>query len=157
MRKILLLGRGGSGKSTLAHQLGERLDIPVIEIDKVFWSADLTPLSKEEWVVKQKELARPDAWILDGDLGKYDVLPVRLQRSDTIILLDFPMATCLYRAFRRSRERIDFWKWVITWRRLERPKIMHAISEHSPHAELIVLRNQREVDAFLVGRSPNVS
>ena len=149
MRRILLLGRGGAGKSTLARQLGERLYIDVTELDKIFWSPSLSPLNKDDWVAKQKELSRRDAWIMDGDLGRFDVLPVRLQRSDTVILLDFPLMTCLIRALRRGRERMDFWIWLITWRRLEKPKLICAIREHAPRAKLIVLRNQRQVDAFV--------
>ena len=149
MKRVLLLGRGAAGKSTLARQLGERLHIPPTEIDKLFWTVDLEPLGRDEWITEQEELCRSDAWILDGDLGPYDILPIRLKHADTIILLDFPLITCMVRALKRSPERMDFWHWLITWSKRERPMIMDAINEHAPQAELIILKNQKEVDAFL--------
>ena len=59
---------------------------------------------------------------MDGDLGKYDELSVRLQAADTVLILDFSLLLCLVRAMRRSKERRDFWWWLITWRRIERPE-----------------------------------
>lgn len=149
MRRILILGRGGAGKTTFARQLSERLGISVIELDKVFWTPSLTPMHHDDWVLKQTDLCRTADWIMDGDLGKYDVLSARLQHADTIVLLDFPLATCLLRAFRRSRERLDFWVWLVTWRRIERPRITREIQAHAPLAQIVVLKNQLEVNQFL--------
>lgn len=35
--KINVVGTSGSGKSTLARQLAERLDVPYIEMDRLYW------------------------------------------------------------------------------------------------------------------------
>lgn len=90
-----------------------------------------------------------DAWILEGDLGPYDVVDVRLRAADTIILLDFSFVRCAWRAIRRSRERMDFWRWLIAYRRLSRPLLMAAIARHAPSAVLHILRNPRAVRRFL--------
>lgn len=37
MKKIIIIGSGGAGKSTLAKQLGEKLELPVIHLDALFW------------------------------------------------------------------------------------------------------------------------
>ena len=34
---------------------------------------------------------------MDGDLGPYDVLDVRLQAADTVVFLDFSPARCAWR------------------------------------------------------------
>jgi adenylate kinase family enzyme len=149
MKKIVLLGRGGSGKSTVARKFGEVLNIPVIELDRHFWQPGLIPLSKNEWISKQKKLTGNDSWIMDGDLGKYDVLSERLKFADTIIILDFPLWACFFRALRRSRERIDFWWWLFTWRLLELPKIIKIVKEYAPTSRLIMLKNQKELDGFI--------
>lgn len=149
MKKIVLLGRGGSGKSTAAKKLGEIINVPVIELDKVFWQPGLVPLSKGVWTSLQRDLASKDEWIMDGDLGKYDFLSERLKYADAVIILDFPLFTCAMRAFKRSRERLDFWWWLITWRMRELPKIMKSVKQHAPTAELRVIRNQKQLDQFL--------
>ena len=41
---------------------------------------------------------------MDGDLGPYDVLDVRLQAVDTVVLLDFPLLRSAWRAIRQSPE-----------------------------------------------------
>ena len=37
---------------------------------------------------------------MDGDLGPYDVLDVRLQAADTVVFLDFSPLRCAWRALR---------------------------------------------------------
>ena len=78
VRRVVLLGPGGAGKSTLAAELGRRLDLPVIELDKEFWSRDLQPMPMDEWRRHQETLAERPEWVMDGDLGPYDDLEPRL-------------------------------------------------------------------------------
>ena len=89
-------------------------------------------------------------WILDGDLGPYDAVEIRLQAADTVILLDFSLIRCAWRAIRRSRERLDFWLWLFRYRRQSRPFLMKAIDQHAPKAAFHLLRNPKEVDEFLL-------
>jgi hypothetical protein len=149
MRGVVVLGRGGAGKSTLARRLGAMLELPVVELDKHFWTPDLRPLPKDEWAAVQAGLVAGDGWIMDGDLGPYDVLPVRLRAADTVLLLDFPLWRCAWRALRRSRENLDFWRWLLTYRRRALPAVLAAIDEHAVHAEVHVLRGPREVERFV--------
>lgn len=149
MKKIIVLGRGGAGKSTFSRELEKVLDIPVIELDKYFWKPDLSPLNNEEWVQLQKELAKKEKWIMDGDLGKYDVLSERIKYADTIIILSFPLWVCFKRALKRSSERFDFWWWLITWKINELPKIKNTINNYAVNTKIIFLRNQSDVDNFL--------
>jgi adenylate kinase family enzyme len=149
MRKVVVLGRGGAGKSTLAGRLGAALGLPVIELDEHFWRADLTPTPKDEWARIQRELTSGARWILDGDLGPYDVLSVRLRTADTVLVLDFSLWRCAWRALRRSRENLAFWRWLLTYRRRGLPTVMAAIADHAGHARLLLLRDPRAVDRLL--------
>ena len=149
MRRVVVLGRGGAGKSILAARLGTALDLPVVELDKHFWPPDLTPMPKERWAAVQRGLVRDARWVLDGDLGPYDVLPVRLRAADTVVVLAFPLWRCTWRALRRSRENRAFWHWLLTYRRRGLPTVLAAVAEHAGGAAVHVLRHPRAVERFL--------
>jgi hypothetical protein len=149
MDRVVILGRGGAGKSTAARRLGELTGLPVIELDGRFWGPGPTAMPKAEWARVQAELARADRWIMDGDLGPYDVLPVRLQRADTVIVLDFPFHLCAWRALRRSGETAEFWWWVLVWRWASRPGLMRAIAGCAGQADLRILRTPAALERFL--------
>jgi adenylate kinase family enzyme len=151
MKRILVLGRGGSGKSTLATKLGEITGLPVLELDKLFWQPGLEAMPRAEWVKTQQRLVEQENWIMDGDLGHYDAIEVRLSAADTIILLDYSLVRCAWRALRRGRERSDFWQWLIAYRRRSLPVLMQAISKFAPHAELHLIRNPEELHRFVIG------
>ena len=152
VQRVVVLGRGGAGKSVLACALGDTLGLPVVELDREFWSASLHPLPVGEWRRRQHVLAGGPAWIMDGDLGPYDDLEPRLARADAVIVLDLPLRVCWWRAWRRGRERRDFWVWVVRWRRRSRPVVMAAITRWAPDAEVVVLRSGRTVAAWLRDR-----
>ena len=150
MRRVVVLGRGGAGKTTLATRLGAALNLPVIELDQHFWPPGLVPTPSARWAEIQRGLVDGERWVLDGDLGPYDVLDVRLRAADTVVVLDFPLWRCAWRALRRSRENRAFWHWLLTYRRRSLPTVLAAVAEHAEHAEVHVLRGPRAVERFLV-------
>ena len=151
MKRVVVLGPGASGKSTLARQLSELTGLPVIELDKVFWRAGLLPTPRDEWVSLQEKLVATDGWIMDGDLGPYDAVEVRLRAADTIVLLDFSLIRCAWRAVLRSRERADFWRWLVAYQFHSRPILMQAIANHAAAANLRILRDPRALRQFVAG------
>jgi hypothetical protein len=72
--------------------------LPAIELDKHLWSRDLGPLSLHQWKALQRNMISAERWILDGDLGPYDGPEVRLNAADTVIVLDFALWRCAWRA-----------------------------------------------------------
>jgi hypothetical protein len=104
----------------LARGLGDITGLPVIELDTEFWSDDLTPLPAADWNRRQATFAERERWIMDGDLGPYDVVEPRLLRADTVVVLDLPL-------------------WLCAWR----PRLLRAASDLAPEAELVVLRSRR--------------
>jgi adenylate kinase family enzyme len=148
----VILGRGGAGKSVLARELGQVTGLPVTELDALFWQAGPDgPAVPEagEWAAREQELARRDAWILDGDLGPYDTgLAARLRAADTVVVLDFGLVRCALRTIRRGRENADYWRWVRHYRRRSLPLVMEAISRNAPQAAVHVLRSPAMVRRF---------
>jgi len=149
MKRVVIIGRGASGKSTLARRLGDITGLPVIEVDKIFWQPGLIATPREQWVAMQEKLVAGDRWIMDGDLGPYDAVEVRLRAADTVIFLDFSLVRCAWRAIRRSRGRGDFWRWLLAYRYQSRPILRAAIANHAPHAVLHVFRNPRALGWFV--------
>src|SRR5271170_5850748 len=98
---------------------------------------------------KLRTLSRKDGWIIDGDLGQFDIAETRLRAADTVIFLDFSFSCCAHRAIRRSRERIDFWWWVLAYRWKSRPVLLKAIADYAPSAELHVFRNPDSLQRFV--------
>jgi adenylate kinase family enzyme len=149
MERVVIVGPGASGKSTLATLLGAITGLPVVELDQVFWQPGLNARPRGQWLEIQTKLVAKEKWILDGDLGPYDAIDVRLQAADTVIFLDFSLVRCVWRAVRRSRERLDFWLWLLTYPYKNRPFVKRAIRDHASQATLHVLRNPKTVSRFV--------
>ena len=145
----MILGRGGAGKSTAAVRLSRITGLPVVELDKRFWRSDLSATPPREWIRVQREMVAASQWIMDGDLGRHDAPGARLGRADTVLVLDFSLARCVWRAARRSRERADFWWWLLTWRRRSRPALLRTVATYAPSADVHILRTPRDLRRFL--------
>lgn len=163
MERILIIGCGGAGKSTLARQLGEKLDLPVVHLDKLFWHPGWVESSKEEIDGKiLTELNKPQ-WIIDGNYNR--TLPKRMQYCDTIIYLDFSRLACLLGVLKRvitthgkvrpdmgdgcpERFDLEFLKWVWNFNQEKREKYYRLLNE-AEGKQTIVLKNRRMVRRFL--------
>ena len=166
MRRVLVIGSGGAGKSTFAARLGERTGLPVIHLDALYWRAGWRETPREEWAARVEELLRGEAWIMDGNYGH--TLERRLAACDTVVFLDFPRYLCLWRVLKRRvlfrgrsrpdmaegcRERLnwEFVRWVWTYRRERRPRVLKRLSGLGEGQRAFVLRSPREARRFLEG------
>ncbi len=163
MERILIIGCGGAGKSTLARQLGEKLNIPVVHLDKLFWHPGWIESTREEIDSKILEEAKKSAWIMDGNYNR--TLPMRMKYCDAVIYLDFSRFACLMGVFKRilttygqvrpdmgegcpERFDLDFLKWIWNFNREKREEYYRMLNE-AGGIETIVLKNRRAVKAFL--------
>jgi adenylate kinase family enzyme len=163
MERILIIGCGGAGKSTMARQLGDKLQIPVVHLDKLFWKPGWVESSREEIDAKiMAEMAKPQ-WIMDGNYNR--TLEERMRHCDTIIYLDFSRFACLMGVLKRvittygtvrpdmgegCPERFDweFLQWVWNYNKNKRESNYRLLNE-ATYAETIVLKNRRAVKKFL--------
>ena len=163
MERILIIGCGGAGKSTLARQLGDKLGLPVVHLDKLFWKPGWVESSKEEIDGKILEEMQKPRWIMDGNYNR--TLPERIKYCDTVIYLDFSRFACLYGVFKRlltnlgktrpdmgegCKEKIDweFICWIWNFNRTKREQYYQMLNE-AEGVEAIVLKNRRAVKKFL--------
>ena len=163
MERIIIIGCGGAGKSTLARQLGEKLNLPVVHLDKLFWKPGWVESTKEELDGKILAAMEEDRWILDGNYSR--TLPMRLEKCDHVIFLDFPRWLCLWGVLKRVAtgygkvrpdmpegcpERFDreFMVWIWNFPKNVRPKLLRAL-ENAPDVAVTVLKNRAEVNRFL--------
>lgn len=163
MERIMIIGCGGSGKSTLARQMGAKLDIPVVHLDKLFWTPGWVSLPQEAFDKLHREAIAGEKWIIDGNFNR--TIPERLERCDTVIYLDFSRAACLLGVAKRilttygtvrqdmgegcpERIDLDFLKWVWNFNKNKREKNYRLLNE-AEGKETIVLKNRRAVRKFL--------
>jgi hypothetical protein len=143
---------GGSGSLhwTISHSaIGRVVRCAPMSKVLIVWRPGLVATPRDEWVAAQDLLVAMNEWIIDGDLGQFDVVQTRLRAADTVIFLDFSFSCCAHRAIRRARERIDFWWWVLSYRWQSRPVLLKAIADYAPNAELHVFRNPDSLQRFV--------
>ncbi|MBO5079031.1 MAG: DNA topology modulation protein [Oscillospiraceae bacterium] len=163
MQRIVIIGCGGAGKSTLSRQLGEKLNIPVVHLDKLFWKPGWMEMPKDEFDILHDQEISKDQWIIDGNFNR--TMPERIARCDTVIYLDFSRFACLWGVAKRvlttygtvrpdmgegcpERLDMDFLKWVWNYNRNKREKNYQLLNQ-ATHARIIVLKNRHQVKEFL--------
>ena len=163
MERIIIIGCPGSGKTTLALELREKLGLPVIHLDQLWWKEGWKAVTQAEFDSRLAMALNMDQWIIDGNYSR--TMEVRLQKCDTIIYLDYSRWQCLLGVFRRilvSRgkvrpdmakgcpERFDweFIRYVWNFRKNNHVQTMTWIGK-TKHAKAIVLKNRKQKQAFL--------
>lgn len=164
MKRISIMGCSGGGKSTLARKLADRLALPVVHIDQLYWLPGWVERDTGEVRALVAEAAAGEAWVMEGNNSR--TFDLRLPRTDTLIWIDQPRWLCLYRAIRRAAlgfgrsrpdmaegcpERFDleFWSYIWNFDRVTGPRMAVMIAAVAPDLRIIRLSGDREIAAFL--------
>lgn len=162
INRISVIGGSGSGKSTLTNVLSKELNIPAIHLDSINYNANWVETDKNERDSIISSKADEQRWIIDGNYNK--TLKERLDRADLIIWLDYSSFAHLKGVIKRivknynkekpdipgCKERFDFTfiKYVATYNRKKRPKVIEIIKD-IPDEKLLVFKKQKDLNKWL--------
>jgi adenylate kinase family enzyme len=160
-----VIGSTGSGKTTFARALAQRLGIPHIELDALFWQPNWTMTAPDEFKQRVAAALGAGEWVVDGNynsrLGSFV-----LDQADLVIWLDLPLRTTypriVRRTLRRLRTRESLWgtnveswrgtflrKDSLLWWALKTHFRWRGAAERLARYSVLRLRSQRDVDRYL--------
>lgn len=164
--RISVIGYSGAGKSTLSKELAQRLDLPLLYLDRVQFTPGWTERDRREALsMVDTFLQENEHWVIDGTYPSFR-LEERLTLSDHILFLDFNRFTCLRQALRRYRsfrgqvresaadgcpEKFDweFFCWLLRdGRTRQRAAAFRSIAETWPK-KTIILKHPHQVKEYL--------
>jgi adenylate kinase family enzyme len=171
-KKINVVGTSGSGKSTFSKRLSKILNIRYIEMDKIFWGPNWYWPTDEEFFGNLKNALKNESWVLDGNYTR--TIPIKWEKVDTVVWLDYPFPTTLFRAVKRalrrsftqeelwegtgnresfkksflSRESIILWT-IKTHSQVRKKYESYMIDPKFSHIKFVRLRSDLEVESYL--------
>lgn len=166
MKHILIIGCNASGKTTMARKLSEKLNLPLIHLDKLYWRDNWTHATDEEFDKLLEEELKKDEWIIEGNIKR--TLPKRLKYCDTVIYLDFSSFVCVLNAIKRliqshNKSRPDMGGECIEKFNLKGLKFINSIWSFNTknrkdyykmisqenQIKVIILKNRKQVNEYL--------
>lgn len=164
--RITIIGLSGSGKTTLAKQLAAELNIPRLEIDRIWFAhggnrLKRTDLAGRERVRRavhrevRKEVRKP-AWVSDGTYPR--VQDEIAGRAQVLIFMDIPLYHRIWRHVRRAFQgnrhaELRWWDEVThVWtmiRKTSASKVKIASIAEKYRHKLRVVRSRQEVEELL--------
>ena len=162
-KRICIIGPSCAGKSTLAAKLGEKLRLPVLHLDQISHIPGTNWAWRPRSVVQKEhdEFIQGDEWIVDGQYVR--LLPQRIAKADTVILLEVNRFVSVWRFLKRhfkggdwpgklkdASDKFDFEiAWWIFYHQPRRWKDQMKIISDYPHVNIISLKNFKEINKFL--------
>ena len=169
MRRVAVIGPPGTGKSTLSRRLAQITGLPLIHLDRLFWSEGWVSTPRDQWEREVRRMVAGDEWIIDGNYAS--TLGIRLEVADTVILLDLPRSiyirrviTRMLRAFIRRETRPDlasgcperpdanffrFLHYVWGFHQSGRPGLLRYLDDLPTGTTLLWLRGPREIKGMI--------
>ncbi|WP_035852510.1 P-loop NTPase family protein [Kitasatospora azatica] len=167
MERVIVAGISGAGKTTMATELAARFGLPRVELDALHHGPGW--VKRPEFEAEVEQFTAGEAWVCEeqyqGALG--DLL---WRRADTLVWLDLPRRTVMWRVIKRSLSRVAFrrelwngnretWRGLLldpehpvrwAWARhgVKRKNTAERLAAH-PHLEVVRLSSAGEAQRWL--------
>ena len=163
--KIAVMGYSGAGKSTLSRALSQRLDLPLLHLDKVQYTAGWQERDRAEALSMVEAFMCQDSWVIDGNYSGF-LQDRRLKEADLIVFLDLPRLTCLRQAWGRYRQfrgqvresaadgccekfDLEFFRWLVWDGRSRKRQTRYRTLMKLYREKAVVLKSRRQIQSFL--------
>jgi adenylate kinase family enzyme len=130
----------------------------------LFWRAGWSPAPRDQAARDLAAAIAGDGWILDGNF--LEAGAERFERADTVVFLDLPRTTCLWRVLARlvrdrRRDRVDLppgcregfdpelLRWIWRYPRKDRPRVLALLDELDGPVTVHRLRSPGDVRRYL--------
>jgi adenylate kinase family enzyme len=170
VNRLNIVGTSGSGKSTAGKLIAKKLGYPYVELDEIQWKPNWTESTKEELFANLERSLGGESWVLDGNYSK--TIPIKWQRVQWVVWLDFPYWLTLYqvvsRTIRRSVTKEALWAgnreslrkaffsrdsiiwWCLTNLSKNRRQYLAAMSDaRYRHIRFVRIRSRKALAAFI--------
>ncbi len=156
--RIIVVGCPGSGKSTLSRKLRDITGLPLFHLDNIWWKANGTHVTREEFDIRLAEVIGGESWIIDGNYSR--TLEVRIKACDTLIFLDFDEDVCMSGITERVGKKHSDIPWIERsvspelaetvrgYRGEQRPKLIGLLEKYGD-MNIIIFGTRREADEWL--------
>ncbi len=162
MKRICVIGNSGSGKSVFSKKLAKLTGLPLIHLDRYYWTETCTRPHESDWQVEVSEIVKGNTWIIDGHHETTFV--ERFRYADTIIFLDYSVWISLFRALKRhfTKNKVDpsclnkmpfklqfFW-YIWTFKLWNRKKVYQAFRKtKNQNYNIVHLKNDKQAVDYL--------
>jgi adenylate kinase family enzyme len=170
MRRVIVIGCQGSGKTRLALNLGQKLGLPVVHLDVLYWLPGWKASDKASFRARVADAVASEGWVVDGSFSGL-AFDLTLARADTLVVIERPRWLCQWRiacrsAFARDGMRPDLPKgcpeqfdWNLmreAWRyNADRKPVIEAERvKFGAEVPVVRLSRDREIKDFLNAASP---
>ena len=161
VNRISIIGGCGTGKTTLANNLGKLLNLSICHLDGLHHLKDWKIRDKSERDKMIIKKINEEKWIIDGTYPT--TLDLRIERSDLVIYLDYSsiaqLKGVLGRFFKnhgkekeeipgcKERMTLEFFLYVLNWRKNKRPNILTYIKKVD-NKKLLIFKSRRQLNKW---------